>query len=1669
MLPKSLLATLICTTSLVAAGAADRNAAEKLLNRMPLSFERNSGQVAGKRAEWVGRANGYRVALDARGATIMPAAAGRSDVVRMEFLNALPRASGRPLEPLPGKANYLIGRDPMRWIQNLQTYGRLEYDGVYEGVDVAWYGNQGQLEYDFLVRPGADPNRIRVRFDGTRKLALEANGDVRIETAAGAMKLRLPEVYQETGGVRKRVEGRYRLRAANEIGFELAGYDKAKPLVIDPTLVYGTYFGSSFYTPTLAIATDPQGNVYLGGSVDQAGSLPIVNATQSGVLGLRNSFVVKFDPTGTTVLYSTYVGGSSFDTLLGLAVDAAGEAIAVGGALSTDFPLANPVQSQGDKNGLVFAFKLNAAGSTFVYSTYLGTAGSDGVAVAADAAGNAYLTGATPTGFPTTQGVYQSAYGGGAWDAFVAKLGPGGQLVYSTLLGGPAADSGGAIATDSQGNAYVAGSTRSTSFFNNPPGARGGSGGADDTFVAKLNSDASAVSWLAVLGGSGNDIPVALARDSASGNLYVAGRTTSSDLPTTTGVIQPASNGPQQGFVASLAPDGATFGFVTYLGGRREDTIAGMALAANGQLVVTGGTTSTNFPTANAIQTTFGGSNISLYKSTDSGATWTPSDTGAPAAIWGMSDDPSHPATLFAASGSQMAVFRSTNSGTTWTAVTPQTRQIGAIMARTGIFLRTPADPATVYLYYPYASYEGALGSDERFPALASSDGGATWRELAQPPVPTGSIGYLAGMAVSTIDANTIVEIDSGGAVYRSTDGGASFIQVLSAPLLMMPWSTSPLFAGPNGTLYVYTYSGGYRSTDFGTTWTPISSTFYGTPSMFAVSPSAPSVIYAYVNGTVFKSTDGGTTWGQASQPFVGYYFNISLEVSASNAQVLCASDGNRVSVSTDGAATWSAPVSGPPFPSLISAIAVDGSGTLYAAGPVYTDAFAAKLSADGKTLAWSTFYTGASGSLPGGVAAAPSGDAWIAGTTGSPDLPVTPNAYSSHAYPVAQDCSFGLCVAGGYSSGFLARIADATPACSYAVAPSSVVAYSGQTVRFAVTAPSGCAWTATPSDSSWITVKSGASGAEAGAVTVTLGDNSTGSTRTGTVDINGQPFTITEADSSCTYQVTGDTNVPSSGGTVQLSVTAPAGCPWSVTPPTPYVSVVSGQSGTGNGTVTLSLAPNGGVQALAPIVQVGFAPATTLRQASGCSYSVTPAQFGNAAGHGTMAVTADLAGCMWTAGSDASWLSISGNGTGSGSVTYGVQPNVGPSRTAHVIFSNQGMNLDQFLVPVSQGPLPLQFVAVAPCRVVDTRNEAGPFGGPTMTAGATRSFAIPQSACGIPSTAQAYSLNVTVVPPGPLSFLTLWPDGQPQPGVSTLNSFDGEVLANAAIVPAGAAGAVDVYATDPTDVILDINGYFDTPSAATSAFYAASPCRVADTRYPDGPFGGPSLAADGSRDFAVSSSGCGIPSGASAYSLNVTAVPDDFLAFLTAWPTGQQRPLVSTLNSFTGKVVANAAIVPNGTNDSVSVYAYNPTDAILDINGYFARGGQAGALTFYAVTPCRIADTRNADGPFGGPILEFGTTRSFGIPASECNIPSTAAAYAMNVTVVPDGPLWYLTAWPAGAGQPNVSTLNSWDGSVVANAAIVPAGADGAISVYASGRTHVILDINGYFAPSAP
>jgi hypothetical protein len=383
---------------------------------------------------------------------------------------------------------------------------------------------------------------------------------------------------------------------------------------------------------------------------------------------------------------------------------------------------------------------------------------------------------------------------------------------------------------------------------------------------------------------------------------------------------------------------------------------------------------------------------------------------------------------------------------------------------------------------------------------------------------------------------------------------------------------------------------------------------------------------------------------------------------------------------------------------------------------------------------------------------------------------------------------------------------------------------------------------------------------------------------------------------------------------------------------------------------------------------------------------------------------------------------------------------------------------LAQLVNPI---PVPLQFVAVPPCRLVDTRPDRG--GSGPIQGGSFQSFPIPQEGgCNIPASAAAYSLNVSVVPQAQLSYLTMWPTGQGRPLVATLNSLDGRIKADAAIVPAGANGAVSVFVTNTSNVILDINGYFAPASGSTLAFYPLPPCRIADTRYSSYPqgLGPPFLLGGQGRDFPIlNATSCNIPTSAQAYSLNFSVVPHGALFYMTVWPTGQTRPVVSTLNDIPGQIIANAAIVPAGSGGEVSVYPTNDTDLIIDINGYFAPAG-LGGLSLYAVAPCRVIDTRKLGPPFSGML-----NPPVDVVDSFCGPPATAQAYVFNATVVPIGALGYLTLWPEGTGQPLVSTLNAIDGAITNNMAIVPT-TNGKVDAYASGLTQLILDISSYFAP---
>jgi hypothetical protein len=386
-------------------------------------------------------------------------------------------------------------------------------------------------------------------------------------------------------------------------------------------------------------------------------------------------------------------------------------------------------------------------------------------------------------------------------------------------------------------------------------------------------------------------------------------------------------------------------------------------------------------------------------------------------------------------------------------------------------------------------------------------------------------------------------------------------------------------------------------------------------------------------------------------------------------------------------------------------------------------------------------------------------------------------------------------------------------------------------------------------------------------------------------------------------------------------------------------------------------------------------------------------------------------------------------------------------------------------VTPVFNLPVALQFVPLTPCRVVDTRQANGPFGGPAISGGTSRNFALPAGPCpNIPSNAAAYSLNVTTVPRVYLAYLSAWPTGYTRPVTSIMNSFDGRIKANAAIVPAGDSSSVSVFVSNTADVVLDVDGYFVAPNSSTLAFFPLTPCRVIDTRNSNGPLGGPTLQMNQAREFPIlQATGCDIPaSGAVAYSFNVTAIPanQQSLSYLTVWPSGLQQPVVSTLNALTGTITANAAIVSAGAGGEISVYpAGDNTDLVVDINGYFAVPGSGSQpLSLYTFNPCRVLDTRQGEGAFDGQIV-------IGVENSPCPVPSVAQAYNLNATVLPDGALGYLTLWPDGQGRPVASTLNALDGAVTSNMAIVPT-TNGSIDAYAAGLTQLLLDISSYFAP---
>jgi hypothetical protein len=541
--------------------------ARALYALLPLDFERNDGQTDPK-VRFLARGPGYTVFLTRDGAVLRlqrisqrslrrgtPWRASKVSVVRLTLVGASSDVPVKGENQLPGKSNYFLGNDPRHWHTGIPTYSQVRYRGIYPGVDLAYYGRPGQLENDFILAAGADPRRILIHVTGAKRLVLDTSGALVLQTRTGEARLDRPAAYQGSGAKRRWLNVRYVRRGPDEVGLEVHDYQPSQPLIIDPVLTY-----------------------------------------------------------------STYLGGTGGDMAYGVTVDSSGDAYVTGSTGSTNFPVKSAVQSSPGGDGDAFVAELNPAGSALLYSTYLGGSGVDvGQGIAVDPSGAAYVIGTTSGGFPVTTGAFQTTYGGGNSNAFVAKLGPGGtKLDYVTYLGGNAADFGLAIAIDGSGDAFVTGSTSSPNFpvLPNPGAFQVGNDGCitagttttctADAFVTELNPTGTGLVYSTYLGGSAADSGQAIAVDS-QGYCYVGGYTNSTDFPTQA-PLQSSSGGGSDGFITELKPGGQAVVFSTYWGGSGNDEILGLALDSQGSIYVTGQTQSDDFPTAgNTYQASYGG------------------------------------------------------------------------------------------------------------------------------------------------------------------------------------------------------------------------------------------------------------------------------------------------------------------------------------------------------------------------------------------------------------------------------------------------------------------------------------------------------------------------------------------------------------------------------------------------------------------------------------------------------------------------------------------------------------------------------------------------------------------------------------------------------------------------------------------------------------------------------------------------------------------------------------------------------------------------------------------------------------------------------------------------------------------------------------------------------
>jgi photosystem II stability/assembly factor-like uncharacterized protein len=982
---------------------------------LPRSFEANCGQTDSQ-VRFLSRGSGYNLYLTAKEAVMefrsptnpsldaqrhSANANQQSSAVRMKLVGANAGARIVAIDELPGKSSYFIGNDPKKWLTNVPNYSRVKYQNAYPGVDVVFYGNQRQLEYDFIVAPGADFKQVRLAFDGAGRIRLDDSRDLLIETSVGEIRQRKPIIYQETGGIKHPVEGGYAIRGEREVGFELGDYDASRAVVIDPVLVYSTSIGGSYNDNANAVAVDAEGNAYITGMTTSL-DFPTVNPFQPNLkIGVSvgvpsDAFVTKLNPSGTALVYSTYLGGGSVDAANGIAVDAAGNAYVTGFSASNDFPTTpGAFQTKASANGDAFIAKLNAKGDGLVYSTRLGGPGSSlagilpanvGRGIAVDAQGDAYVTGYTfSSSFPLKKPAQREFNRGSAFDccgclyffapapppledAFVTKLNSSGDtLVYSTYLGGIGQDEAFAIAIDSAGSAYVGGRSCSPGFRNIGPG------GAIDAFLVKLSPTGKEIDYEIALGGAGNDEANGVAVDS-TGNAYLTGQTASPEFPTTPGT-----------FLRDL---GGSVCYVTTNGGVSWQAAPGLPNSPVNVLAID--------PTDP--KKIYAGLDNGLFGSRDGGGTWLrfvlPSTFVTAIAI-----DPKTPSTIYANS------FKSTDGGANWTFMRLPGFGLGCGLAQ---LLIDPSNTATVYLLST-----GSVCGDVVIPGglFKTTDGGNTWGTVRNG---ANSFGPNS-LAIDPGNASTLYvtsgSMFTGGNLFKSTDGGNTWRVPYEGNRDFVILAIDPI---STATLYLRDTAGNrnslFKSTDGGSTFKTMGLT--GVPiKSLVVDPANSSTLYAATGdlgngGGVFKSTDGGQSWNVTD--LIGMTIN-ALAIDPLNSSRLYAgayfdTDGFIAKINAQGSALVYSTYLGTRSPDNAAGIGVDEAGSAYvtgrtfserfpimdalqtgkASGPFDTVIFATRMNSAGSAIVYSTYLGGEEPGFSSGIAVDASGKALVVGTTGT-------------------------------------------------------------------------------------------------------------------------------------------------------------------------------------------------------------------------------------------------------------------------------------------------------------------------------------------------------------------------------------------------------------------------------------------------------------------------------------------------------------------------------------------------------------------------------------------------------------------------------------------------------------------------------------------------------------